>query len=230
MPVDMTLQLQGADKVLAMFAEARGQLPFAQSKALNTIMNRAQSDLRDKLGGRFTLRRADFIKRTVYRRPGTYPQGDFASKASLTAALRINPERDVLVKHEDGGRKVARDGRLAIPLIRLDTNPKMVIGQGSRYNLKAMPVIPGAAAMSITRPKRGKGSTFYAIQTRKAGSTVIWESKGARTPPRAIWLLTKQGVQLPPRLDFTGTVTHTIERGWREVFVSAIEQALATAR
>lgn len=230
MPVEMSLSVTGVDAFKAQLAKLQGQWPFAMSLALNQQANAMQKAIQATLPGSFTLRRAEFIRRTVYRRPGTYPQGDFANKTSLTAALRINPDRDVLRKHEEDRQKVARNGgRLAIPLIRIG-QPNTVIGQGSKYALKNMPVVPGASAMSITRPKRGAGTTFYATQTRKAGATVIWEAKGARTRPQGIWLLVRGGVKLTPRLGFHETAGRTFEREWATLFGRALDRALASAR
>ena len=237
MPAELTLEIRGANELKAMLAAQRNQLPYAMSLGLNTLVGEAQGAIKQGLAGRFRLRREAFIKQTVYRRKGTWPTGDFSSKTALTAAVRINPARDVLAKHEDAGTKTPRGGhRLAIPTIRLN-QPNLVIGRGNRYNLASLPVIPGASATQIRRVKRksgvayrATGVTFYATRTRKAGATIIWEARGAGTPPRAIWMLRPGGVPLAPRLGFQQTAQGVIDQRWEAVLGAAIDRALATAK
>jgi len=229
--MNIAITLKGVDELKAELARVKGQLPFTTSLALNRVANKMQGAVKANLASHFTLRRRPFIEGTVYRRKGTWPSGDNSSKASLTAALRINPERDVLVKYEEGGTKVSQSGhRLAIPLIRMLGNRNLVIGRSSRYSLKDMPTLAGASATSIKRAKRGPQTTFYATQTRKAGSTIIWESKGARTPPKPIWLLRPGGVPIAPRLSFHDTVQRTFDAVWVAEFARALDQALRTEK
>lgn len=95
------------------FSHLGGDLKFGASVALNRTADDAQTAIRDTLPGRFTLRRPDFILRTIYRQPGL----DFASKTKLEAGVRIHPERNYLAKFEAGGRKLPRGpSLLSIPL------------------------------------------------------------------------------------------------------------------
>ena len=230
MPATMVITVKGAEAIQRMTEQIRKQLPFALSTALNSSANALQGAVRQTIPQNFTLRRQPFILNTIYRKKGTFPTGDFASKTMLRAAVRVHPERDVLAKHETAGARAARDGgRLAIPLIRLAA-PKTVIGASSRYHLANMPVIPGASAMARVRAKKGPGSTFYATQARKGGGVVIWEGRGARTKPKAIWLLQPGRTPLRPRLGFEQTTASTFERVWRGRFTDALDRALATAR
>ncbi|MFN2316954.1 MAG: hypothetical protein ABR551_14220 [Gemmatimonadales bacterium] len=89
-----------------------GKAHFGASMGLNRTANEIQDEIRGGLASRFTLRRADFVKKTIYRKPGE----DFASKTNLKAAVRIHDDRNFLAKFEKGGRKTPISGKaLAIP-------------------------------------------------------------------------------------------------------------------
>lgn len=232
MPVTINVDTRGFNELREQLGDMQRNIPFALSVALNKAANSAQGDIQRSIteGGKFQVRRRDFLIKTIYRKPGQYPGGDFPSKNNLTARVRIHPERDVLLKHEaDTVKRAQNGGRLAIPLVRMD-KPELVIKQGHRYNLAAMPTVAGASAMSMQRPKRGAGVTFYATQMRRGGNTVIWEARGKRTKPKAIWLLTPRPVGLTPRLGMVDTAHRAFERDWPGLFTQALEQALRPRR
>ena len=72
-----------------------------------------------------TIRQEAFILRTIYRMPGE----DFATKPKLSAGYRTDPRRDYLAKHEDGGEKVAIQGKpyVAVPLPDLKLSKKGLV-------------------------------------------------------------------------------------------------------
>jgi hypothetical protein len=86
---------------------------YAASLGINRTLNEAQDAIRAGITERFTLRRKDFILRTIYRKPGE----DWATKDNLRGAVRVNPEQNFLAKFEEGGLKTPRSGRaLAVPV------------------------------------------------------------------------------------------------------------------
>ena len=108
---DLRFSVNSAE-VKAALEAIPGKAHFGASIGLNRTADEIQDEIRKGLDGKFTLRRAEFVKRTIYRKPGE----DFASKKKLTAAVRIHDERDFLAKFEKGGRKKPISGKaLAIP-------------------------------------------------------------------------------------------------------------------
>ena len=117
----MQFTIQVDDKAFRKWlATAPRNLRFAASVGLNRTVDEAQREIQASLGSKFTLRRADFVKRTIYRKPGE----DFATKDKLIAAVQVNPERDFLAKFEAGGDKTSKSGGpVAIPIdIRRNKN------------------------------------------------------------------------------------------------------------
>jgi len=113
-----------------------GKAHFGASMGLNRTANEIQDEIRAGLDNRFTLRRADFVKKTIYRKPGE----DFASKNKLNAAVRVHDERDFLAKFEKGGTKTPRTGKaLAIPQGGVRRNKRDIVtkSQGVRALLAA---------------------------------------------------------------------------------------------
>lgn len=108
-----------------------GKAHFGASIGLNRTANEIQDEIRAGLDRRFTLRRSDFVKKTIYRKPGE----DFASKKNLMARVRIHDERDFLAKFEKGGRKKPISGKaLAIPQGGVRRNKRDIVtpSQGVR--------------------------------------------------------------------------------------------------
>jgi hypothetical protein len=76
------------------------QIPFAMMKTLNNTAEDVQAEQQEHIARKFTLRRPTFILNTV-----KINRGDFATKDNLRAIVRIDPDRDVLSKFEDEGRR-----------------------------------------------------------------------------------------------------------------------------
>lgn len=109
-------------------AGLEGQMRFAMSKALNDTANDAQRAIQGSLAQRFTLRRPDFITRTIKRN-----REDFATKEKLEAVVRIDPSRDLLAKFESGGTKTPTQGKaIALPTETVRRTKAQIIRQGQR--------------------------------------------------------------------------------------------------
>lgn len=107
-------------------ASAGDRFRFPASVGLNRTADEIQRAQQESLHNRFTLRRPEFVKRTIYRKPGE----DFATKGNLVARVRIHDDRDVLAKFEAGGEKRPRDGKaLAIP-INVKRNQRDIVPKG----------------------------------------------------------------------------------------------------
>lgn len=209
----ITLSVKGAPAVQQTLRAIGRQAPFAVSTALNNIANEVQRGVQDSLGSRFTLRRSDFIKKTIYRGKGV----DFATKSKLQATVRVNPQRDVLVQHEEGQLKTPRSGlHVAVPLEAVRPVPSAVVPKRLRPSgLRGHPQVrkittPAGTFLVRNRPGKGKGGL-----------------NGWRT--EFLYEL-KRAVPLRPRLRFHATAQGVIEASWQRHLLQGIEKALRTAR
>jgi hypothetical protein len=90
---------------------AKKQMPYAVMKALNETATDFQKMQRQSLNQDFTLRRKEFIDRTI-----KIEKGNFATKDNLRVIVNIDPQRDVLSKFEKGGEKEPTRGGKSIAL------------------------------------------------------------------------------------------------------------------
>lgn len=225
--MELTATVTGLDQVTAYLAEARGQLPFAQSLALNRLANTIQREIQQTLPGHFTLRQAQFMERTIYRRPGIWPAGDNAHKTSLTAAVRINPARDFLAKFEEGGTKQRQGGgALLLPTLRL-SSPMLIIRRTDPLHQSKL---PGALMRSgRVRTKGVKGTTGVFIRDRGGRKYIVQRTGPGPQDTRLLYTF-RPSVPIAPRLGFIATAAATFERAWAEEYHTALDKALATAR
>lgn len=180
---------------------------FATAKALNATANHAQTAIREGLTG-FTLRRKVFVQRTIFRDRAT----DFAGKAQLKAVVRVDPRRDFLAQHEEGGRKTPVAGRsVAIPLPAVQPDPSVVVPRRLRPSKLQGDVrrITTAAGVFLVRnrPGRGKGGL-----------------RGWRT--EFLYRL-KPSVPLRPRLRFLENAEKAVDLHWAANALAQIEAILA---
>lgn len=206
--MQVTLVVKQDEMVRKGLADLGRDAPFATAKALNALANIAQEEIRGGLKN-FTLRRKDFILKTIYRRPAT----DFAKKRHLVAAVRINPasheRRDVLAKHEEGGRKIPGAGgrSVAIPLPQIQPNPMAIVPK----RLRPSQLRSDSTVRRITTPK-GEFLVRKAKKTKRSGPQT-WRTE-------FLYRL-KPSVPLKPRLRFVEIATQTVDRRW--VGVASVE-------
>jgi hypothetical protein len=210
----ITINVQGSAEVRAMLTAIGRQAPFAMSQTLNHVANVAQQATKDSLAGRFTLRRADFVRNTIYRQRGV----DWATKAKLQAVIRVNPARDFLAQHEEGAQKVPISGtNVAIPLpaVREAAGgaviPKRLRPSGLRLSPQVRKVVtPHGTFLVRNRPGKGKGRL-----------------DGWRT--EFLYKL-KRSVPVRPRLAMRATSEKAIDASFERLALVNIEQAIRTAR
>ncbi len=95
-------------KKLERFAKkAQAQMPFAASKALNSLAFETRDTVRASMPGNFTIRRP-WVSRQIEVRQR-------ASKADLTATVGTSQAGGFLAKHEEGGTRPALGRFIAIP-------------------------------------------------------------------------------------------------------------------
>ena len=184
------------------------QAPFAVSLALNKVGNHAQSAVRDGIKRTYTLRREQFVLNTV-----KINREDRATKTKLDTTVRIDPERNILAKFEDGGLKQARGGRhIAIPTTNVRRTKTDVVQRSQRPRT----LLDSKAA--------GKGKVFKT----PAGIFRRIGSRGASVV-RALYLL-RDVVRIRPTLNFKRNATDAVQRTWRDEMTAAFIKAEQSAR
>lgn len=211
--MEIKIQTSGSEAVAAALADIKQQAPYAMSLGLNAIANEAQSAIQTSLSGKFTLRRQLFVERTVYRSKAM----DFATKRHLQASVRINPARDFLAQHEEGGQKRPMSGRnVAIPLPAVQPSPTSVVPK----RLRPSSMLMNPRVKKITTP----GGTFLVLNKpgRGRGGTVGWRSD-------FLYKLQPE-VPLRPRLGFIESADRAIEASWERHVLEGIDRAIKTSR
>lgn len=205
----MQIHVKGSDAVRHELQHIGRQAPFALSLALNHTANEAQRQIQSGLSA-FTLRRKEFVERTIYRKPGE----DFATKSKFRAAVRVNPARDFLGQHEEGGSKTPLSGRsVAIPLPAVveaagqPVIPKRLRPSGLRLNPQVRKVTTPAGTFLVrNRPGKGRGRL-----------------DGWRT--EFLYRL-KPSVPIKPRLRFHANASKAIDATFERIALAAIDQAV----
>jgi hypothetical protein len=209
--MDIKVTLRDSQLVHDALAEIGRQAPFAMAKTLNATANAAQTAVRLGLTKKqaFTLRRPDFVLRTIYRQPGH----DFATKANLRAAVRVHPERDFLAQHEEAGRKVPTSGRsVAIPLEAVKPSEGSVVPR----RLRPSALRSNAQVRRITTP-----SGDYLVRN------VRGRGRGGLRGWRTEFLYRLQpSVPLRGRLGFVRTASDTIDARFVGIALVEIDELL----
>lgn len=201
----------GLEDVEAMFARLPENAKFGASVGLNRTADEVQAGIRAGLQGKgFTLRRKTFVEQTIYRKPGE----DFARKdqPEMFARVRIHEERDVLAKHEEGGQKRPRQGRVvAVPIGARPTKDALV---PAKYTLKALffnqqsrwsQVKTIATTKSKTARRRLlKRSVASDVTVTPDGRVWLTEGRGKSRRSTLLWVF-KKATWVPPRLKFEET-------------------------
>lgn len=217
--IEIYAEVHGSEAARKMLAAIGHQLPFVQSVAINATLNEIQQGIRDHvvLNPDFNLRRPDWILRTIYRRRGFWPDGDNASRHTLTGAVRIHPDRDILAKFEQGGEKWPRSGgELGVPVFRRQ-DPGVIIRRSSQYHLSKLP--------TVGEGKRRRGASVFAIRT-PAGKFILERvRKGA---VRVLWAFRRK-VPIKRTLGFHETAIRVFEQRWEPNLAAGIERALKTS-
>lgn len=222
----ITMQVLGLDVLQKTVASLSSSLKFGASVGLNRTMDEAQSAIRETLPGRFTLRRRDFVEKTIYRKPGE----DFASKDKLAAGVRIHDERNVLAKFEEGGDKTPRGGgvggagdsnkAVAIPV---GARPSKTAVVPQRLQLKSLffgstsRISQAIQIISLGRRER----RFRGLLVKRSGITddvfvkdgKVFQKTGKRGKLKLLWIF-KPSVRIQPLLHFVETAKRIVmERG-----------------
>jgi len=195
------VQVEGLEQLNAALDILPGKAKYATALGMNRTMDEAQTTIRQGLSQKFTLRRATFMERTIYRKPGE----DWATKTKLEARVRINEERNHLAKFEDGGQKLPTRGRkmLAVPVEVRRT------GAG---------IVPRSMS---PRALLAKGNAYV-----RDGKLWLLSGRG-KMKKRTLAYVFKRSTPIAPVLGFVATATEVIGRRALPNIVGAIEVELA---
>jgi hypothetical protein len=200
----LSVKITGVAGVRSMLQTVQKQIPFAMATALNTTANAVQSEVRQGLNERFTLRRKAFIENTIYRQRGT----DFATKSHFQAIVRVHPERDVLAKHERGGTKAPIDGKyLMLPTSAVRRTKRDLIAESQK-----------------PRALYGKKGVF------KRGDVLYKESGRGKSRRLTALYVFKRSAKIRPRLGMQDTAHRVVPQVWPRLAAQALARALSTAR
>lgn len=199
-PTVVRRQLQGMAK----------QAPFATALALNNVANDAQKAMQESLASRFVLRRPDFMKRTIKRERAT----DFARKDRLEAIVRVDPQRNLLAKFEQGGEKVPTQGgkSIAIPTTKVRRTKAEIVQKSQRPR----------ALLASRNAQLGRVFVKDGTLRRTIG-------RGVARVTQVLYLF-KAKVRIPKMLGFARTVGDAVEARWDTRAEEAVNRAIETAR
>ena len=204
----MQIKVTGTVEVNKAMRELGPKTRRALAFALNETANDVQQKIQAGLMSRFTLRRADFVKKTIYRQPTV----DFADRNGyeLRAAVRVHPERNFLAQHEEGGQKTARSGGMvAIPLPAVQPSPSIVVPHSKR-------------------PSGMRNDKRVSKVVLPTGTFLVRHTKGSRSKAGRTEFLyqLKRSVPLRPRLGFLDTAEKTVNRVYQRQAIMALDYAL----
>ena len=207
--MDLKITVTGQDAVKAAMREIGAKAPRALTLTLNKLADLGQQAVRDGLDKRFTIRRSEFVKNTIYRKGA-----DFATNARPQARFGVNPERDQLARFEVSGVKTPRSGgSLAIPLPAVKPTAMTVVPKRMR---------PAALR---TNPQVRKVVTANGVFLVK---DVQGQGKGRRDGWRTDFLYKLvPNVREKARLGFYETAEKTVNDSFVRVATAGIDAALA---
>lgn len=204
MNLSVTINAKEFTRALGEFSN---QAPYILQKSINDTLVGAQKSMLSHVNDVFTIRRQAFAKQS-------FKMTKFATKADLVGTLAIasvgsRNTRDIFTKFEDGTRKVANGGRIAIPTAYIRPNASRVIS-------------------SAKKPRNLTNS--FKVTTKK-GNTLIIQAKGPKKARvETVAYILKDSVRTPRVLQFDDITTAYINNNLNANLSRWTDKALATAR
>lgn len=225
-----------AGQAINFFAEARRQLPFATSVAVNLTAKDVQEAVRAGLRARFIIRR-DWVVQGI-----TIPKVSDKGEPAPTAVVAVDASRGFLDKFEAGGQKIALNPARPIAIPSLAIRPARTDLPPRSLYPSALGLVPVHGVTGI-RPARQHITARGVVQFKGKRRTFVLNETmyGVQVPGvfqrfgpgkhdfRLLWAY-KQRIPIPALLQFQDTALKTITARWATNFSNALERALATAR
>lgn len=218
--IDITVDARKALGFLSDAAEK--QIPFAVAKMLNATGLDMQKAERAQMERVFDIRRKDFADRSV-------KITHFAKKSEPFLVIGIHPpgaqgesRKDIFTKFEVGGPKTPTSGRtIAVPVSRvgLRATKAGILTRGARPR-----ALINAGKAFVVRKKLGTVGEGLILQRIGFG-----RGGNRRSSVVALFYLVRKA-QIDPDLRFIPTAFATANATWRNHMLSALDQALRTAK
>lgn len=207
--MDLKIRVEGVDAIKAALKEIGRKAPRALTLTLNKLADDGQQAVQASLPKSFTMRRAEFVKRTIYRKGE-----DFATNARPQARFGVNPAQDFLAKFEESGLKVPRSGRsVAVPL------------QGVKPTIGTLVPKRMRPAALLTNPQVRKVVTANGVFLVK---NVQGKGSGRRTGWRTDFLYKLvPSVRITARLGFHDTAKKAIDASFVLTATAGIDASLS---
>jgi hypothetical protein len=200
--MDLFIDTKDLDRLQLFLAKAQNQLPFAQSRALNSLAYETRDQTRAGMRSNFTIRRPWVVNQLQVRKKAT--------KSDLEAVVGTSDNGKFLAKHEDGGTRPALGRFIAIPTRAIRRTKTDQIRKSDR------PSSLGDRATVINY----NGDQYLALKKGR------WNRSGGG---RLLYLL-KPRVDIDERLELEKTGRRVVSTQATRKLSEAIEQALRTAK
>lgn len=184
-------------------AQIDRNLRFGVAKGLTDTAKQGQAAVLGALRGTFTLRGSWFQQSNKF---GIKVKP--AKRDDLSAEVRT--QADWLEKHETGGTKRAKSGRVAVPTINVRRNKRDIITRANR-------------------PGRLRGKRTFVIKTSRGDVLYQRKYKGKRSHIVALYNL-EQSVRIRKRSTFFEPITRVVRRRLDRNIIAGMRHAIATMR
>lgn len=184
---------------------SRGQMPFATSRALNSLAFDVRDKVRGSMPQNFTIRRQWVVNQMQVKKR--------ASKADLEAIVGTSEPGKFLAKHEEGGTRTALGRYIAIPTRAVKRTKTDQIRKSDR------PASLGSKASVIDY----NGNKWLALNKSRK-----W-AQGSASKTRLLYLL-KPRTQIDERLQLHEQGQSVVKMNGSRALQQAVEYALRTAK
>lgn len=203
--VTISVDTRDLDKLRRFVAESRGQMPFATSRALNSLAFDVRDKVRGSMPENFTIRRRWVVNQLQVKQR--------ADKRQLEAVVGTSDAAKFLAKHEEGGTRTALGRYVAIPTRAVKRTKTDQIRKSDR------PASLGSKASVVDY----NGNKWLALNKSRK-----W-AQGSASKTRLLYLL-KPRTQIDERLELHEQGQYIIKQRGTQALKDAVDAALKTAR
>ena len=203
--VTISVDTRDLDKLRRFVAESRGQMPYATSRALNSLAFDVRDKVRGSMPQNFTIRRRWVVNQLQVKQR--------ANKRQLEAVVGTSDAAKFLAKHEEGGTRTALGRYVAIPTRAVKRTKTDQIRKSDR------PASLGTKASVVDY----NGNKWLALNKSRK-----W-AQGSASKTRLLYLL-KPRTQIDERLELHEQGQYIIKQRGTQALKDAVDYALKTAR
>lgn len=203
--VTISVDTRDLDRLTRFLANSRGQMPYATSRALNSLAFDVRDKVRGSMPENFTIRRRWVVNQLQVKQR--------ADKRNLEAVVGTSDAAKFLAKHEEGGTRTALGRYVAIPTRAVKRTKTDQIRKSDR------PASLGAKASVVDY----NGNKWLALNKSRK-----W-AQGSASKTRLLYLL-KPRTQIDERLQLHEQGQFVITQRGTQALKDAVDAALKTAR